>query len=76
MKKTKILVIRFKQIGDAILSSVICKNLKERKNPFKYLKKVWEVTREDYDIVIDIMSTPKSEFFLSLEIIIFLYHTL
>lgn len=98
MKKTKILVIRFKQIGDAILSSVICKNLKEkypdsqidyvlydyvaplfenqeyidnvisinlkeRKNPFKYLKKVWEVTREDYDIVIDIMSTPKSEFF-------------
>lgn len=98
IKKTKILVIRFKQIGDAILSSVICKNLKniypnsqidyvlydyvaplfekqnyidnviwitsdERKNPFKYIKKVWAITREDYDIVIDIMSTPKSEFF-------------
>lgn len=94
----KILVVRFKQIGDAILSSVICKSLKEtypdakidyvlydyvaplfehqiylnkvisiskaeQKNPFKYLKKVWSVTREDYDIVIDIMSTPKSELF-------------
>lgn len=94
----KILVVRFKQIGDAILSSVICKTLREnfpdaqidyvlydhvaplfenqnyinnvikitkeeRKNPFKYLKKVWNVTRENYDIVIDIMSTPKSEVF-------------
>lgn len=94
----KILVVRFKQIGDAILSSVICKSLKEsypdaevdfvlyehvaplfknqnyidnvititkeeQKNPFKYLLKVWKVTRKDYDIVIDIMSTPKSEFF-------------
>ena len=94
----KILVVRFKQIGDAILASVICKSLKEtypnakidyvlydhvaplfenqwylnkvislekkdRKNPFKYFKKVWEITRDDYDIVIDIMSTPKSEFF-------------
>ena len=94
----KILVVRFKQIGDAILSSVICKSLKEtypeaeidyvlydhvaplfehqeylnkvisiskneQKNPFKYLKKVWNVTRADYDIVIDIMSTPKSEVF-------------
>ncbi|MGL5088378.1 MAG: glycosyltransferase family 9 protein [Cetobacterium sp.] len=94
----KILVIRFKQIGDAILSSVLCKSLKEtypdaeidyvlyehvsplfenqdylsrvisitkaeQKNPFKYLKKVWNVTRTDYDIVIDIMSTPKSELF-------------
>lgn len=94
----KILVVRFRQIGDAILSSVICKSLKksfpnaqidyvlyeesaplfngqsyidnvitiskeERKNIFKYLKKVWKVTREKYDIVIDIMSTPKSEMF-------------
>ncbi|MGL5349581.1 MAG: glycosyltransferase family 9 protein [Cetobacterium sp.] len=94
----KILVVRFKQIGDAILSSVICKSLKEtypnakidyvlydhvaplfenqrylnkvisiskeeQKNPFKYIKRVWDITREDYDIVIDIMSTPKSELF-------------
>ena len=94
----KILVVRFKQIGDAILSSVICKSLKEtypeaeidyvlyehvaplfknqtyinnvititkeeQKNPFKYIKKVWDVTRNDYDIVVDIMSTPKSELF-------------
>jgi heptosyltransferase-2 len=94
----KILVVRFRQIGDAILSSVICNSLRasfpdaqidyvlyegiesifenhsainnlivinkvERKNIFKYLKKVWKVTREEYDIVIDIMSTPKSEAF-------------
>lgn len=96
--KKKILVIRFKQIGDAILSSVICKSLKEtypnseidyvlydyvaplfenqpyidniytlnkdeRKYPWKYFKKVWEITRKDYHIIIDIMSTPKSELF-------------
>ena len=94
----KILVVRFKQIGDAILSSVICNTLKrtfpdaevdyvvyehisplfknhkyidnvisitkeEQKNPFKYIRKVWKVTRKKYDIVIDIMSTPKSEVF-------------
>ncbi len=94
----KILIVRFKQIGDSILSSVICNTLKksfpkaeidyvvyehivplfenhpyidniipitkeEQKNPFKYLAKVWKVTRKKYDIVIDIMSTPKSEFF-------------
>ena len=96
--KKKILVIRFKQIGDAILSSVICKSLKETypnseidyvlydyvaplfenqpyidniytlnkdeiKYPWKYFKKVWEITRKDYHIIIDIMSTPKSELF-------------
>ncbi|MGL5950087.1 MAG: glycosyltransferase family 9 protein [Cetobacterium sp.] len=94
----KILVVRFRQIGDAILTSVICNTLKKsfpearidylvydfvaplflnhpyidrvisldkstRDNPFRYLKKVWEITREDYDIVIDVMSTPKSEIF-------------
>ena len=94
----KILVVRFKQIGDAVLASPICSSLKktypdseidyvvyehisplfenhpsidnvisitkdEQKNPFKYLSKVWKVTRKKYDIVIDIMSTPKSEVF-------------
>lgn len=94
----KILVVRFKQIGDSILAAPICNTLKktfpdsqidyvvyehiaplfekskyidnvisitneERKNIFKYIKKVWEVTRNNYDIVIDIMSTPKSELF-------------
>lgn len=94
----KILIVRFKQIGDAVLSSVICNTLKksfpeaeidyvvyehiaplfknhpyidniisitkeEQKNPFKYIAKVWKVTRKKYDIIIDIMSTPKSEFF-------------
>ncbi len=94
----KILVVRFKQIGDSILAAPICHTLKntfpdsqidyvvydhiapifekskyidnvisitkeERKNIFKYIKKVWQVTRNNYDIVIDIMSTPKSELF-------------
>jgi len=94
----KILIIRFKQIGDAVLSSVICNTLKksfpeaeidyvvyehivplfknhpyidnvipitdeEQKNPLKYIAKAWKVTRKKYDIVIDIMSTPKSEIF-------------
>lgn len=94
----KILIIRFKQIGDAVLSSVIYNTLKksfpdseidyvlyehispifqnhkyidniisitkeEQKNPLKYISKVWKVTRKNYDIIIDIMSTPKSEIF-------------
>ena len=94
----KILVVRFKQIGDSVLASPICNTLKktypdseidyvvyehisplfenhpfidnvisitkaEQKNPFKYLAKAWKVTRKKYDIVIDIMSTPKSEVF-------------
>ena len=94
----KILVVRFKQIGDSILASPMCNTLKktfpdaeidyvlyehvssifknhkyidnvisitkeEQKNPFKYIAKVWKVTRKKYDIVIDIMSTPKSEMF-------------
>lgn len=93
-----ILVIRFKRIGDAILSLPLCHSLKltfpnskvdfvlyedvaplfeghpyidnvititkeEQKNPFKYIKKVYNVTRKKYDIIIDIMSTPKSELF-------------
>ena len=93
-----ILVIRFKRIGDAILSLPLCHSLKltfpnakvdfvlyedaaplfenhpyidnvititksEQKNPFKYIKKVYSVTRKKYDIIIDIMSTPKSELF-------------
>jgi len=94
----KILVVRFKQIGDSILASPICNTLKksfpnsqvdyvvyehitplfenhpyidnvisinkkEQKNIFQYIKKVREITKTNYDIVIDIMSTPKSELF-------------
>ncbi len=94
----KILVVRFKQIGDSVLASPICNTLKktypdsevdyvvyehiaplfenhhaidnviaitkeEQKNPLKYIAKVWGVTRKKYDIIIDIMSTPKSEVF-------------
>lgn len=93
-----ILVVRFKRIGDAILSLPLCHSLKltfpnskvdfvlyedvaplfenhpyidnvitikkdEQKNIFKYFKKVYNVTRKKYDIIIDIMSTPKSELF-------------
>lgn len=96
--KIKILVVRFKRIGDAILGLPLCHSLKltfpnaevdyvlyeemahlffghpyvdnvisinerDRKNIFRYLKKVREITRKKYDIVIDIMSTPKSELF-------------
>jgi len=94
----KILVVRFKRIGDAILASPVCNSLKktfpnssidyvlyedsaplfenhpyidkviciskkEQENPFLYLKRVWKITRKKYDIIIDIMSTPKSEVF-------------
>jgi len=94
----KILVVRFKQIGDSVLASPICNTLKktypdseidyvvyehiaplfenhhaidnvvsitkeEQKNPLKYIAKAWKVTRKKYDIIIDIMSTPKSEVF-------------
>lgn len=96
--KIKILVIRFKRIGDAILTLPLCNSLKqtfpnatvdyvlyeemahlfykhpyidnvitikdnERKNIFEYIKKVYNVTRKKYDIIIDVMSTPKSELF-------------
>jgi heptosyltransferase-2 len=99
----KILVVRFKQIGDSVLASPICNSLKktypdseidyvvyehisplfekhpyidnvisitkdEQKNPFKYLAKVWKVNSKKYDIVIDIMSTPKSEVFTFLSL--------
>ena len=94
----KILIVRFKQIGDSLLATPICESLRktypgaridyvvydhiaplfeghpaidnvisitkeERKNPLKYIAKVWKVTRVKYDIIIDIMSTPKSELF-------------
>lgn len=93
-----ILVVRFKRIGDAILTLPLCHSLKltfpnatidyvlyeevahlfeghsyidnvisikkdESKNIFKYIKKVYNVTRKKYDIIIDVMSTPKSELF-------------
>lgn len=94
----RILVIRFRQIGDSILAAPICSSLKksfpdstidyvvyehiaplfkhhkyidnvltitneERKNIFKYLKKVRKIRKNKYDIIIDIMATPKTELF-------------
>lgn len=96
--KINILVVRFKRIGDAILTLPVCNSLKltfpnatidyvlyeemahlfyghpyidnvisikkdESKNLFKYIKKVYSITRKKYDIIIDVMSTPKSELF-------------
>jgi len=92
----KILVIRFKAVGDVILTSTICSTLKKSfpdsqidylvyapanslfenhkdidnvitltskgtKNPFKYIKMAWNISRANYDVVIDVTSTPKSE---------------
>ena len=45
------------------IDNVITIKNDERKNIFKYLKKVREITKKRYDIIIDIMSTPKSELF-------------
>lgn len=45
------------------IDKVICISKQEQKNIFAYIRRVWEITREKYDIVIDIMSTPKSELF-------------
>lgn len=93
----KILVIRFKQMGDAILATPVCNTLRKtfpdaeidfvcyehvaplfkenkefntititdkvKNNAFRYLWKVWKITRKKYDIIIDLVSTPKSEWF-------------
>lgn len=45
------------------IDNVICISKKEQKNPFLYIQRIWKITRKKYDIVIDIMSTPKSELF-------------
>lgn len=45
------------------IDKVICISKKEQKNIFAYVRRVWEITREKYDIIIDVMSTPKSELF-------------
>ena len=91
----KILVIRFKHIGDVLLSSVICSSLRESfpeaqiaflmhgnsaalfeghpainnvltiepedKGPVPFFRRIWGITRERYDIIIDATSTGRSE---------------
>lgn len=93
----KILVVRFKQMGDAILATPVCNTLRKtfpdaeidfvcyehvapifkedknfntititnkvKNNAFRYLWEVYKITRKKYDIVIDFVSTPKSEWF-------------
>lgn len=93
----KILVVRFKQMGDAILATPVCNTLRKtfpdaeidfvcyehvapifkedknfntititnkvKNNAFRYLWEVYKITRKKYDIVIDLVSTPKSEWF-------------
>ena len=88
----KVLVIRFKQIGDVVLTSVLCNSIKrafpeakvdylvhdvsapmlegqpfidaliglsvaERKSPLKFFRKVREIAKSNYDIIIDATST-------------------
>ncbi len=43
------------------IDNVIALTNSERKNPFKYFKKIREVTAQGYDLVIDAQSTNKSE---------------
>ena len=93
----KILVVRFKQMGDAILATPVCNTLRKtfpdaeidfvcyehvaplfkenkefntititdkvKNNAFRYIWEVWKITRKKYDIVIDLMANPKSEWF-------------
>lgn len=92
----QILVIRYKEIGDVLLSSVICNTMRksfpeaaidylmydvtadlfldhpsvdnvisitreERESNFKYLKKLWAIAKNDYDLIIDSTSTHRTE---------------
>lgn len=50
-------------VGHPYVDNVIVLEKEVRDNIFKYIKKVREVTKKRYNIVIDIMSTPKSEMF-------------
>ena len=94
----KALIITFSGIGDAVLTEVLCENLRkmnkdieidlvvknnaaplfiknkavtnvisyendERKNLFKYIAKIWNITRKKYDNILDIESTPRTELF-------------
>ncbi len=93
----KILLIRFKMIGDVLLTSSIGNSLRasfpdaqidylmydnaaplfeqttvfnhihslsrrERQNPIRYLWRLWQISRNDYDVIIDTAGTAKSEF--------------
>ena len=44
------------------IDKVITLSQAERKNPIKYLRKAWAISRQNYDIIIDTSSTQKSEF--------------
>lgn len=94
----KFLIIRFKQIGDVVLTSVLCNSIKqafpeakvdylvhgvsapmlegqpfvdeviglsaaERKSPLKFFRKVREIAKNNYDVIIDATSTARSGWF-------------
>jgi len=44
------------------IDNVIGLTLKQRKNPLRYFKTIYSLTRQHYDIIVDATSTPKSEF--------------
>lgn len=46
--------------GQAFVDNVISVTSTERKNPFKYLTKIWKLRSNNYDIIIDAASTTKS----------------
>lgn len=43
------------------IDNLITISPEQRKNPIKYLKKIWTITRSGYDIIIDAQSTGKTE---------------
>ena len=43
------------------IDNVISLNRGERKNPFKYWRKIRQITAAGYDLVVDAQSTPQSE---------------
>ena len=44
------------------IDNVISLSKEERKNPFKYWRKIRQITSAEYDLVVDAQSTNKSEF--------------
>lgn len=99
MAVKKILVVRFRRVGDAILTTALCTSLRksfphaeihyvlnssiaslydghpdvdkvisfsnrDNANIFRYIKKVWQVMRQErYDAIIDVRSTFRTLFF-------------
>lgn len=44
------------------INNTLTISVKERKNPIRYFRRIWEISQNRYDIIIDTSSTAKSEF--------------